>query len=141
MNDMSSLQPMPTILCIDDDRAITTALSLRFRPFDVRVITAYFGEEGIVHAVTDRPDVIITDLRMPQGQGDYVVECLRSRAETKDVPVIVLTGCRDRERVTRMRELGVTHYLQKPITFDAVLDAIRNYIPMKRRIEHQASLL
>ncbi len=133
MTSSNRFRPGPTLLCIDDDPGIAASLSLRLRPFDVRVTTAYFGEQGIWEAVTDRPDVIITDLRMPRGQGHDVVECLKGRADTHKVPVIVLTGCRDREIAKRMLALGVEHYLHKPIRFDVLLDVLRSHIPLEPR--------
>ncbi len=128
-------------MCIDDDPAIAIALSLRLRAYNVRVTTAYFGSHGIWQAVTERPDVIITDLRMPQGQGADVIECLKGRADTSEIPVIVLTGCRDRENATRMRELGVDHYFYKPIPFEVLLDALAVYIPLENRAETSAAAL
>ncbi len=128
------------VLCIDDDPAIATALLLRLRPFQVNVTTAYFGEQGIWRAVTDRPDVIITDLRMPQGQGGYVVECLKGRADTRDIPIIVLTGCRDLASAKCMQALGVEDYLRKPLAFGALLDKLAKYIPLGHRPAPQATV-
>ena len=139
MNNWKPSGPRPTLLCIDDDPAIAAALSIRLRPFNVEVTTASFGEQGIWLAVTDRPDVIITDLRMPQGQGDYVVEFLKSRADTRDVPVIVLTGCRDPQTAKRMHALGVEHYLHKPVLLISLLDALAAYIPLEQRSKNRAA--
>jgi response regulator RpfG family c-di-GMP phosphodiesterase len=134
MNKMQPTRSGSMVLCIDDDPAIATVLSLRLRSYNVQVAMAYFGQQGIWVAVTERPDVIITDLGMPQGQGHYVVECLRNRADTQDMPVIVLTGCHDKENQKRMHALGVEHYLYKPIRFEALLDALADYISLERRL-------
>jgi response regulator RpfG family c-di-GMP phosphodiesterase len=140
MNNKQLSRTGPLVLCIDDDPAIATALSLRLQSYEVRVATAYFGAQGIWLAVTERPDAIVTDLRMPQGHGHYVVECLRSRADTRDVPVIVLTGCRDQDSQKRMLSLGVRHYLHKPIPFDDLLEALATYIPLAQRRMRQAAV-
>ena len=55
---------------------------------------------------------------MPQGEGSYVVDCLKHRADTGEIPVIVLTGNRDPQLELGMRGLGVAHYLHKPLKFD-----------------------
>ncbi len=141
MITMNPSRPWPTVLSIDDDPAIAIALSLRLRLFDVNVTTGYFGTQGIWLAVTDPPDVIITDLRMPQGQGEYVVQCLKNRPDTRDIPVIVLTGCRDRQNVRRMKALGVEHFFHKPIPFDTLLDALVTYIPLQNRAKPHESVV
>jgi response regulator RpfG family c-di-GMP phosphodiesterase len=121
----------PRILCIDDDPAIVAALAMRFRAYDVDVLTAFFGTQGIWLAITERPDVIITDIRMPNGDGDYVVECLKGRDDTCDIPVIVLTGTRDRDIKRWMLTLGVEAYLQKPANFAALLEAVGKLVELK----------
>lgn len=125
------LRRRPTILCIDDDPALTTAMCLRLSQYDVDVVCAYFGNQGIWTAVTERPDVIVTDLRMPNGDGDDVIECLKGRSDTCDIPVIVLTGRRDRAIERWMRTLGVACYLRKPLPFERLLDALRRYIELR----------
>ncbi|HTU24640.1 MAG TPA: response regulator [Pirellulales bacterium] len=131
---MSSLPTCPTrprILCIDDDAAILAALTTRFKPYDVEVLTACNGKHGIWLAVTEKPDVVVTDLRMPHGDGDYLVECLKMRPDTWDIPVIVLTGVNDRETRRWMLTLGVSAYLNKPLSFDALVAAVRRQIEIK----------
>jgi response regulator RpfG family c-di-GMP phosphodiesterase len=123
--------PTPKILCVDDDPAIATAISMRLAQYDVEVLKAFFGTHGVWIAVTQHPDVVITDLRMPNGNGDYVVECLKGRADTWDIPVIVLTGCREDWRERSIRGLGVEHYLRKPIQVGKLLDAVRRHIELR----------
>ena len=121
----------PKILCIDDDPAITAALALRLREFDVEVVTASDGTDGLWRALNEQPDVIVTDLRMPHGDGDYLVECLKGRADTAEIPVIALTGKRDGELKRWMNLLGVEHYLLKPLRFQRIVAALEQYIDLK----------
>src|SRR5262245_41594735 len=96
------LSSRPTILSIDDDPALTAAIRLRLSNYDVDVLTAADGTEGLWMAMNEKPDVIVTDLRMPNGDGDYVVECLKGRADTCEIPVITVTGKRDVHRWMQM---------------------------------------
>lgn len=124
-------QPKPKILCIDDDPDIIAAMTIRLNQYEVEIHTAFFGTQGIWATVTEKPDVIITDLRMPNGDGDYVVECLKGRSDTCDMPVIVLTGRRDQQIKRWMRTLGVQSYLYKPVRIEQLLSELRKYVELQ----------
>lgn len=128
---MSGKPPRPKVLCIDDDLQILHLLQQRLQARDLDVICAHDGTDGIWQAVNEPPDAIITDLRMPNGDGDYLIECLKGRADTCDIPVIVLTGRRDRELERWMFTLGVEHYLPKPPNVEALAQLIHDCLSYK----------
>ena len=121
----------PKILCIDDDPGITRSICLRLACFDVDVLSAASSTDGIWIALNTRPDVIITDLRMPDGGGDYLAECLQGRLDTCDIPVIVLTGKTDYETERWMQLLGVKVYLRKPASLAKLQSALEQYIQLR----------
>jgi DNA-binding response OmpR family regulator len=123
----------PTLLCIDDDPQISEAIAVRFGEFELNVLRAFHGMHGFWLAMTERPDVIITDMKMPQGAGDYVVECLRQNSDTRAIPVIVLTGQRDPQLAAVMRRLGVEGYFTKPVSCERLREIIETYIPLRKR--------
>ena len=57
----------PTVLCIDDDPHVSEVIQDWLEAYEVKLLKAFFGTQGIWMAVTQKPDVIITDLRMPKG--------------------------------------------------------------------------
>jgi response regulator RpfG family c-di-GMP phosphodiesterase len=65
---------------------------------------------------------------MPNGQGDYVLDRLKSNPVTKDIPVFVVTGTQDKVLERRMRALGAAGYLQKPVDFDELRAQMSAYI-------------
>ena len=123
----------PTLLCIDDDPQISEAITLRMNQYEVNVLCAYHGMHGFWLAMTNRPDLIVTDVKMPQGSGDYVVDCLRNNSDTHDIPVMVLTGQRDSATESALRRLGVQEYFTKPVPFEQLRDAMRKYIQLEDR--------
>lgn len=125
----------PTVLCIDDDPQIGETIGLRLRNYAVKVLSAHHGMQGFWQATRARPDLIITDMRMPQGSGDYLVERLRRNGDTRSVPVIVLTGRRDPELEGMMRQLGAQEFFTKPAPFGELLKAIAKYIPLAERAD------
>src|SRR3972149_4510667 len=96
----------PTILCIDDDPQIAETIALRLNQYEVNMLSACHGMHGFWLAMTNRPNVIVTDVVMPQGGGEYVVDCLRHNSDTHDIPIIVLTGRRDSQVGSRLRPGG-----------------------------------
>lgn len=139
MPDTAQLSPEgegATILCIDDDPGISETIALRLQPYDVEVLCAYHGMHGLSIAKTQRPDLIITDVRMPQGGGDYVIECLRNSSGTKDIPIIVLTGRQDSCLNAVTQRLGIEIVFTKPVRFSDLASAIKWYLPLGRRKLH-----
>jgi len=121
------------VLCIDDDPQIVHTIQLRLRDYEVEVLSAFHGMHGFWQAMTQRPDLIITDVRMPQGSGDYLVQCLRRNSDTKSIPVIVLTGHRDAELRREMHRLGAQEFVTKPVPFQDLLQVIGKHITLRER--------
>jgi DNA-binding response OmpR family regulator len=123
----------PTLLTIDDDPQISEAIAARLSGFEIHVLRAFHGMHGFWLAMTSRPDLIVTDVRMPQGSGDYVVDCLRSNSDTHDIPIIVLSGQRDQQLESRMRRLGVSNVFTKPVPFNELAEAIGQHVRLRER--------
>ncbi len=126
-----SLQP-PRILCVDDDPGIQTTIKLRLRDYRVKVDCGYYGE-GIFEAVNSRPDLIITDLAMPYGDGRHLVQFLKSDEKTSTIPVIVLTGIRDPVLRHQLFNDGADAFLQKPIAFDELMEQMARFIDLEKK--------
>lgn len=119
-----------TVLCIDDDPQIIETVALRLRQYKVDVLRASYGTQGLWLAMTSGPDLVITDMRMPQGGGNYIIECLRHNPATSAIPIIVLTGQRDARLEAAARQLGIEDFLIKPVRFDDLRTAIQRVIPL-----------
>ena len=111
------------ILVVDDEATIRDMLSgsLRFAGFEV--VTAASGAEAVRAATRCRPDLILLDVMMPDGDGFDVVRFLR--ADPGGVPVVFLTA-RDEvaDRVAGLK-LGADDYVTKPFSLDEVLARVR----------------
>jgi DNA-binding response OmpR family regulator len=121
------------ILLVDDDRDLANVIQIKLSEFDFEIITAADGTEGFWLAQCEQPNLVITDLRMPNGSGDYMVECLKGRSDTCDIPVIVITGRQNGKLRRWMRAMGVRHYLRKPVRTADLLRAVACYLPVEPR--------
>jgi CheY-like chemotaxis protein len=77
---------------------------------------------------------------MPQGQGDYLVECLRNHPDTRETPIVVLTGQRSPDMIQKVRSLGVQALLTKPVPFEQLLAVIKQHIPLRPRASEPPEL-
>ena len=125
----------PRVLCVDDDPGIISAIELRLKRFNVDVTGSFTGMQGYWEAITHRPDLIITDLRMPQGDGSYLLECLKQNPKTAHIPVLVFSGLRGDDLAERVRHLGGESLLQKPIRGEELLNTIARYIDLREKME------
>ncbi len=128
------------VLCIDDDPDISDILRIRLGPYNVEVLRALSGIQGFWTALGERPDAIICDMCMSEGDGNYTVSRLKSHPLTKDVPVIVLTGQKSPIVRRIMLRQGVEAYLPKPLVFEELLRRLRKVLklpPDAVRREHQ----
>jgi two-component system OmpR family response regulator len=118
------------LLVVDDEETILELLSgsLRFAGYDV--VTAASGSEAVRAAASSRPDLILLDVMMPDGDGFEAARRIFSAAP--EVPVIFLTA-RDAvyDRVTGF-DIGADDYVTKPFSLDEVLARIRAVLKRSR---------
>lgn len=117
---------MYRVLLVDDEHIILDGLS-RAVPWEslgcTVVGTAYNGEEGLRLVRELRPDMLVTDIRMPNMDGLSMIAALRS--EFPRLQIAVLTAFRDFEYAQTALNLGVCRYLLKPSRMNELLEAIR----------------
>ena len=123
----------PCILCVDDDPDLQTSIELRMRKFDVELVHASYGMQGIVEATQNLPDLILLDLAMPHGNGAYLLEVLKRNQATSNIPVIVVTGMRDPSLKSRVLREGAEAFLQKPVLFDDLVHHVSRFIDLRER--------
>jgi DNA-binding response OmpR family regulator len=119
----------PWILSIDDDHELANGIRLRLKEHGVEVIRAAEGMEGYRRAFTSPADLILLDYEMPNGNGDYVLGRLKDNPVTKDIPVIVLTGRREKTIERKMYALGADCYMTKPYNWSMLWQEISKYLP------------
>lgn len=111
----------PSILLVDDDPNVASALERNFRRYGISVHTAYHGMQGISMAVQIKPDLIITDLEMPFASGEELIEVLSRNEDTHGIPILVLTGRPDARLTSRLKHAGVVEVVHKPIAIPELL--------------------
>jgi DNA-binding response OmpR family regulator len=116
----------PTILVVEDDLDVAEMLSAYFGVQGYEVLIASLGEEGVLSCRTDRPDLVILDIRLPDIDGYEVARQLRTNRRTADIPIIFLTDKRHREERLQGLELGADDYITKPFDIQELRLRVRN---------------
>jgi two-component system KDP operon response regulator KdpE len=112
----------PTILVIEDEPPLKKFLRITLESQDYTVIEATRGEEGIRHAATSRPDLVILDLGLPDIDGVEVAKRLR---EWSTMPIIVVSARgKEQEKVVAL-DAGADDYLTKPFGVGELLARVR----------------
>ena len=114
---------MNRILVIDDDQATCRLIGAIFRAEGFDVLTANDGQSGLAAVLTERPDVVLLDLEMPEMNGMAVLEQLKNDAPS--IPVVMLTGSMDVKNAVRAIQLGAVNYLTKPMNRAEVVIVVR----------------
>ncbi|MCK5659849.1 MAG: response regulator [Methanosarcinales archaeon] len=102
------------ILAVDDEPDILTIIKDSFmtKPYDV--ITATNGQEALDMVFREAPDCILLDVMMPNMDGYQVMELLKTRKSTQNIPIIMLTAKIDIEDKLKAIEMGADDYITKP---------------------------
>jgi two-component system, cell cycle response regulator len=107
-----------TVLAIDDSPEIHQILKVRLKNLDVELAHADCGSDGFNQAMASNPDLILLDVMMPDASGFDLCRKLKATPETRNIPVIFLTGASDVEQMVLGFDVGAVDYIQKP--FDSV---------------------
>ncbi|MFL6605115.1 MAG: sigma-54-dependent transcriptional regulator [Steroidobacteraceae bacterium] len=138
---MSSL-PNATVLIIDDNEAVRTALDVLLSIYGARVLTAGSPAEGLARLGSDAVDLVIQDMnfRREATTGEEGVSLFHTmRTKYPDVPIILLTAWTHLETAVELVKAGAADYIAKPWDDARLLTTIRNLLDLRRaRAEAQA---
>jgi signal transduction histidine kinase len=132
-------QAQDRVLVVDDEPK-ALAISRDILAMDgFAVMTARDGREALKLFVRERPDAVITDIRMPDVGGLDLLEMIR--AVDEDVPVIIVTGYATLETATKAVARGAFEYLFKPVDFDKLRATLRRALDRHRLVRENRRLL
>ena len=121
----------PKILSIDDSRMIHTLIGKGFNGYDVQLVFASNGQEGLEVAAREMPDVILLDVTMPVMDGIECLGKLKADPALKDIPVIMLTAEAGKENVLKIAKMGVRDYIVKPFSEAGIIDRVSRLVDLK----------
>ena len=118
---------MRRVLVVDDSLLIREVARISLESDGGFVVeTAVSGADGVSSALAERPDAILLDVVMPEMDGPATLAALRARQETREIPVVLVTG-RDGDADRRaFADLGVAGVIAKPFEAGALAGQVRD---------------
>jgi len=128
------MKKIKKVLIIEDDKSLARVLQIKLKAEDVDTLFVQSGERGIDVAYSGQPDLILLDMMLPGMGGGEVLQELRSKDETKDIPVIVLTNIGDDMSViSEVVSLEASDYFVKANTsIETIVDKIKERLAENR---------
>lgn len=100
------------------------------------IIEAANGKEGLKQAIANLPDLIVSDIMMPEMDGLELCQQLKNEITTSHIPVILLTARMSEQKRTEGYETGADEYITKPFSFEILESRMKNLILQRERIKN-----
>ena len=116
------------VLIVDDEPDIVTALKFNLELENFECIEAYDGEEALLKAKNENPDLILLDIMLPKINGYKVSRLLKFDESYKHIPIIMLTARAQEKDIKVGEETGADEYITKPFEMDKLMSVIKKYL-------------
>jgi diguanylate cyclase (GGDEF)-like protein len=125
--------PVLRILVVDDDAGTREAMKAVLEESGYAVEVAADGEEALALVATDPPDLVVSDVCMPNSDGFDLTRRLRLAATSRDIPLILVSARAEMERRVAGLDYGADDFIAKPVDVDELLARIRVHLRHARR--------
>ena len=117
------------VLVVDDEESIREIYRRELQTRGYQVMVAADGEEGLLKAAEDSPDIVLLDIMLPKMSGIDVLKSLKDNQLTKNIPVLLLTNLGEETIIKEGFELGADGYLLKvSYTPSQVVDEVSKFL-------------
>ena len=116
------------VLVVDDSSTVRKFVSVSLEMQGFSVTTACDGMDALEKLPTQKFDLVITDLNMPNMDGFELIRALRDNNEYRELPVIILTSLSDEVSKENGARLGVSSYVVKPFSLEKIQYEVAKYV-------------
>lgn len=127
----------PKILVIEDDSALREEIGFMLDIEGYNIIEAESGEEGIDIYKSEKPELILCDLKMKGVDGFETIKRIRKLEENLITPVIIISGKTEKSDVRKGMQFGVNDYLTKPFSNEDLLEAVKTQLKTREKIKNK----
>jgi CHASE2 domain-containing sensor protein/DNA-binding NarL/FixJ family response regulator len=121
----------PSILLVDDDSKHRSVLDTLLAQIGFSLLAAENGVVGLQQAIAQVPDLILLDLDMPEMNGFDLIEALQQNDKTAGIPIVVASARVFEEDRLKTLKAGASHFLPKPIQFEALLRVLEQHLALQ----------
>ena len=119
------------ILSVDDSKAVRIIIKKSFKAYDVNIVEAANGVEGLAAAAKEKPDLILLDVTMPVMGGIDMLTKLKADPNLKSIPVMMLTAEAGKEIVMKIAKIGIRDYIIKPFKENVLVEKASRIVEIK----------
>jgi CheY-like chemotaxis protein len=117
------------ILLVEDEPQQREVLEMLFSSEGYEVVGVASAEEALVRMESTRPDMIVTDVKLPEMDGFTLYEAILGSEKFRAIPFVFITGYNDPQAVERVTRLGAVAYVMKPYNLDDLLRVVKGIHP------------
>jgi len=121
-------QVKPLVLTVDDSPDRLFLLSRYLKPFDVNIVEALNGIEALKLIESEKPHLVITDIKMPEMDGIELLTKIKKNPKTSYIPVIIVTSMQETETREIAVRMGVDDFITEPIIKNDLISRIQKFI-------------
>ncbi len=124
-----------SVLLIDDDPHIHDLVAFHLEDQVGSIVSAHDASSGLSLAIQESPALILLDIRMPDEDGVSLCRRLQNIPETRDIPVVFLTGCEEQDQLAQAFDAGAVDYIKKPICRTELLARVTARLRAKSNLD------
>ena len=119
---------MKKVLVVEDNADMRKLLRLELELMGFDPITAVGGKEGIEKVISEKPDLVLLDILMPDMDGRDAARALRGNPETKNIPIVAETALSSQRDLNSCLRAGCDDYLVKPFSYNELENKLHAFI-------------
>lgn len=116
------------ILVVDDEVHVIQLVDLALRTEGFEVIAACSGQEALQKAASEKPDIILLDINLPDKNGLDVCKLLKANENTRRIPVLLLSAMSQEQKIEQGLSVGAVAYITKPFQVKPLIQKIREVL-------------
>lgn len=117
------------VLVVEDDKAYANIYRVKLQNEGFDIIMAMNGDEALMLAAAEIPDLILLDLIMPVTDGFQVLETIKSQQKLKKIPIVVFSNLSQEEDIERVKKMGAAEYFIKAnLSIHEMVSKVRAYL-------------
>ena len=125
---------MAVILVVEDAIDVAKVLARRLTDCGYKTCVANDPGTGAAMAVSEKPDLILLDLKLPEGGGLSMLKRLKTSEKTREIPIVVVSGVRDVDAKNNALKEGAEAFIEKPYQIEELKAVIRGVLEKRGKI-------
>jgi twitching motility two-component system response regulator PilG len=121
------------VLLVDDTRTLLSLIQVYLMGWQIEFVEAKDGTEGLARAREHRPDLVISDVRMPGMDGFELCAAIRADRVLHETPLVLLTSLADEASRKKGKLVGATAFLTKPVSVEELRKTVGGILRLPER--------